>query len=120
MIVGLSAIGCGGGSDGLAPRQACEQLSAALCQREYACYTAAELQALGFPPTEAACVTGLQSDLGCSQETTTNVCTGNEKYHADQAGLCVDQIKGLQCSQVRDPNFDQDTAAPACAKACSV
>ena len=119
MIVGLSAIGCGG-SDALSPRELCEQLSSAQCERIYACYTAAEIQAGGAPATEAACVTQLQAERGCSQETLSNVCTGNEKYHGDQASLCVDQTMGLPCSQVRDPNFDPATATPACVKACSV
>lgn len=120
MMVGLSAVGCGGGSGGLAPRDACDQLSSAQCERTYACYTAAEIQAAGLPATEAACATQLQASRGCTEQTTSNTCTGNEKYHADQANLCVEQVMGLQCSQWRDPNLDDATATPACVKVCSV
>ena len=118
MLVGL-VVGCGG-SDGITPRQACEDVQSNLCERLYTCYTPAELASLGFPSNEAACISMLQAQEGCSAQTTSNTCTGNERYHPDQANLCVDQISGLACSQVRDPNLDLAMAAPACAKACSV
>jgi hypothetical protein len=119
MMLGLVA--CGGGSgDGITPRAACEDMQANLCERLYACYTPDELAALGFPSNEAACVSRLQSSEGCASQTTMNTCVGNERYHADQANICVDQISGLACSQVRDPELDVRTAAPACAKVCVV
>lgn len=117
----LAAIaGCGGSSDGLTPRGACEDVQANLCERLYACYTPAELASLGFPASEAACVTQLQASEGCANQTASNTCTGNERYHPDQANTCVDQISGLACSQVRDPDLSLTTAAPACAKVCAV
>ena len=119
MLAGL-AVGCGGSSDGLTPRTACEDSQANLCERLYACYTPAELASLGFPANEAACVTQLQSSQGCASQTASNACTGNERYHPDQASACIDQISGLACSQVRDPDLVLTTAAPACAKVCAV
>ncbi|HEY6177180.1 MAG TPA: hypothetical protein VIX73_22140 [Kofleriaceae bacterium] len=118
MLAGLAA-GCGGG-DGITPRAACEDLQANLCERLYACYTPAELSSLGFPSNEAACVTQLQSSEGCANQTTANVCTGNERFHAAMANQCLDQITGLACSQVRDPDLVLSTAAPACGKVCAV
>ena len=91
-----------------------------MCERIYTCYTPAELAASGFPSTEAACITMLQNSAGCSAQTTANACTGNEKYHGDQADQCVEQILGLACSQVRDDNLDIERAAPACGKVCSI
>jgi hypothetical protein len=118
MMIGLVA--CGGSGGGITPRVACEDLQANLCERLYACYTPAELASLGFPSNEAACVTRLQSSEGCASQTLTNVCTGNQRFHPDQANLCVDQISGLACSQVRDSELDYQAAAPACTKVCAV
>lgn len=113
-------VACGGGGDGITPRAACEDAQANLCERLYACYTAAELASLGFPSNEAACVTRLQASEGCANQTAANTCTGNQRFHPDQANVCVDQISGLACSQVRDPELDLITAAPACGKVCAV
>jgi hypothetical protein len=120
MLTGVAVVGCGGSGSGISPRQACEDSQANLCERFYACYTPAELATLGFPSNEAACVSQLQASEGCANQTASNTCTGNERYHADQANECVDQITGLACSQVRDPNLNLNTAAPACAKVCVV
>ena len=123
MTVGWLALlvmvtGCG--KDGVDARAACEDAQANICERIYACYTPAELAELGFPSNEAACVTMLQGAQGCAQQTEANACTGNEKFHADQADLCIDQISGLSCSQIRDSELDIERAAPACGKVCSV
>jgi hypothetical protein len=121
VVLGLGSWGCGGGGDGgITPRVACEDAQANLCERLYTCYTPAELGSLGFPSNEAACVTMLQSAEGCARQTTDNTCTGNERYHAAQASECVDQINGLECSQVRDPDLVLNVAAPACGRVCAV
>jgi hypothetical protein len=120
-VVWLAAGACGGGSGGGgSPQAACEDAQASLCERLYTCYTDAELGALGFPSSEAACVTMLQGSEGCARQTQDNACTGNERYHADQADACVDQIAGLTCGQLRDEELDLDKAAPACGKVCAV
>ncbi len=118
VLVAASAIGCGG-SDSLAPRDACDQTASALCERFYTCLTAAEISASGLPATEAECVSMAESDAGCAQETLMTACPGNGTYHGDQASLCVSQVSGWSCSQLRDQNFDPNTAAPACTKICS-
>lgn len=118
MMVGLSAIGCGG-SDSLAPSQACNAVADGLCDRFYACYSAAEISMAMLPATEAECVTMFETQFSCSQQSVSNTCSGMGAYHGDQASLCADQLHGLSCATVRDPNFEQDTAAPACAKICS-
>lgn len=118
MLAGM-AVGCGSG-DGITPRAACEEVQANLCERLYACYTASELSSLGFPSNEAACTTQLQASEGCANQTSANTCVGNERYHPDQANLCVEQITGLSCGQVRDPDLELGAAAPACAKVCAV
>ncbi|HEX3757537.1 MAG TPA: hypothetical protein VHW23_02480 [Kofleriaceae bacterium] len=117
MMVGLSAAGCGG-SDSLAPSEACNEVAAGLCNRFYACYSAAEISAAGLPATESDCTTMFEASFSCSTQTTTNTCSTGT-YHGDQASVCADQIHGLDCPTVRDPNFDQVTAAPACGKVCT-
>jgi len=47
------------------------------------------------------------------------VCDGNEKYHADDASQCIDQVSGLTCADIRS-SADLSEQAPACAKTCSV
>lgn len=120
VVAGMAAAGCGGGDGGITPRAACEDAQANLCERLYACYTPAELGTLGFPSNEAACVTMLQESEGCARQTKENTCVGNAHYHADQASTCVDQITGLACSQVRDPNLSLNSVAPACGKVCAI
>jgi len=118
-VLGLTA--CPGSSDGPSPRQACEDLSSALCERLYACLTPAEIAASGLPASEAACVTAEEAANGCAAQTLDNVCTGgNEHYDASEAAKCSDQIVGLTCAQVRDPALDVKTAAPACAMTCVI
>lgn len=117
-VLAVSLAACG--SDGLAPRAACEQAAVELCGRFYTCFTAAELATAGYPTTEAACVTMTQAQQGCAAQTVANACTGNEKYHSSEAQTCADQIGGLACSQVRDANLVLEVAAPACGKVCAV
>jgi hypothetical protein len=102
------------------PAAACDDIQSALCERLYACYTPAELAAVGYPADEAACVTMSEAQSGCTAETAASVCTGNQRYHADEAATCSDQIAGLACSQVRDPGLDIDVDAPACGLVCAV
>ena len=119
MAVGMAASGCGGDS-GITPRAACEDAQASLCERLYTCYTPAELASIGFPSNEAACVSMLQAAEGCERQTTDNTCTGNERYQPSQANTCIDQINGLECGQVRDPNLVLNVAAPACGRVCAI
>lgn len=115
VVVGFATAGCGGDPS---PSEACNDVASGLCNRFYACYSAAEISAGGLPATEAECVTMFETTFSCAQQTTASTCSGNGTYHGDQAGTCSDQIHGLDCSTVRDPNFDQTTAAPACGKVC--
>lgn len=111
---------CGADQGSVSPREECMATTSALCERIYACYTQAELASVGLPASEAACETMLEASRGCAAQTLQNVCTGNQQYSATEAARCSDQISGLTCSQIRDPFFDEVTAAPACAKVCTV
>src|SRR5215813_1732683 len=113
MLAGVAVVGCGGSSEGTSPRAACEDIEANTCERLYACFTPAELAAANYPADESACVSQTQAMRGCANETTANICMGNERYHADQASECADQITGLTCGQIRDQSKSLDTAAPA-------
>ena len=115
VVFGVAA--CGGDPT---PKEACNDVAVALCERLYACFTAQELAAAQYPSSESGCVTQLETQEGCAAKTTANACDGNEKYHGNYADSCTDQVSGLECSQVRDPNFNADTAAPACDKVCSI
>jgi len=120
ILIALCLAACGSsGSTGDTPRQACEDLNAAICERLYACLTPAELATAGYPSSEAACVTMSESQAGCAAQTDQNVCDGNEKYHSDEASQCIDQVSGLTCADIRS-DADLSEQAPACAKACSV
>jgi len=116
-VVALAA--CGGGGGG-SPAQQCRDGVAATCGQLYTCLSPTELAAAGYPATEAACITMLEASAGCDAQTADNACTGNETYHSDKADQCVDQINGLECTQLRDPAFDLNTAAPACGQVCAV
>jgi hypothetical protein len=118
LIVALAAAGCGG-SDPLTPSASCERTTSALCARYYACHTPDEISAAGLPATEADCVTMMESDDACAQETVASACSGNGTYHADLASMCIDQITALSCSQLPAQLHDVNTAAPACGKICS-
>ncbi|HTR55320.1 MAG TPA: hypothetical protein VMJ10_31795 [Kofleriaceae bacterium] len=108
------------GGDQVSPEQACNSMASALCERIYACYTPEELAAASYPASEAACETMLEASEGCTAETEQNACTGNAKYDSSEAAKCSDQITGLTCSQIRDPLFDEQTDAPACALVCAI
>jgi hypothetical protein len=120
VVLGVLSAGCPGGDDGLTPSAACKEAQQNLCERFYTCYTPAELASIGFPSSEAACVTKRVADEGCDNETVANTCVGNERYHPDQAERCVEQVTGLACSQIRDPDLVLETAAPACGAVCVV
>lgn len=111
---------CGSDSSSSSPREACEDLTVSLCTQLYTCLSPAELQAAGYPSSEAACVTQMQQGLGCAAQTLDNACMGNESYHADKAARCTDQVVGLECTQLRDPDFDLEKGAPACGQICTV
>jgi hypothetical protein len=120
-IVALAVMVACGGSSAPSASQACNEGASALCERLYACFTAAELQAAGYPATESACVTMTQTTDGCSAKTNANFCTGsNQVFHPDQVDGCLSQIMGLQCADVRSTNFDVNVSAPTCAKVCAV
>jgi hypothetical protein len=108
-----------GGEDSSSPRAACEDLTVALCGQLYTCLSPAELALAGYT-SEAACVTQLQEVAGCAAQTLDNACTGNETFQADQAARCNDQVAGLECTQLRDPDFALETGAPACGLVCAV
>jgi len=120
--IALLFAACGGGSGGggPSPREGCEEAAVALCGRLYTCFSAAELADAGYPPSEAACVTMTQTAQGCAAETLETTCTGNQKYHPNEANTCIDQIEGLACSQIRDVDLDVNTEAPACGKVCAI
>jgi hypothetical protein len=88
MVGLLGAVGCGS-DGGLTAREACEQSSAVICERIYACFTAEEIAFFEFS-SEADCVAELEQDAGCAQQTAANTCASNETYQPDQAGDCVE------------------------------
>ena len=115
----LATAACG--EDGEAnPQEACEETTIALCSQLYTCLSPDELAAAGYPGSEGACVSQFQQVLGCATQTVDNACVGNETYSASAAARCTDQVAGLECTQLRDPNFDLEDGAPACGQICVV
>jgi hypothetical protein len=115
----LATAACGGDSEAN-PREACEDMTVALCTQIYTCLSPEELAAAGYPANEAACVTQFQQVLGCAAQTLDNACVGNEEYDAAAADRCTSQVGGLECTQLRDPNFDVEDGAPACGQVCAI
>ena len=115
------ALGCGG-SNAESPVQACNDSASGLCEKVYACFTAAEIAASGRPAQESACVTMTESSNGCAAKTEANACNGsaNEVFNGNEIGPCLDQINNLSCATVRDVSFQLDVAAPECAKVCTI
>ena len=122
LVATMMVTGCGGDGDGngLSVQAACDGLAETLCERFYACLTPAEIAAIGYPPTEAGCVTERKTEYGCADVTEENTCDPNETYHGAKASTCLDQFGSLECSQIRQPGFDFETAAPACGEICTV
>jgi hypothetical protein len=116
LICALVLAACGGGSS---PKAACKDGVAAVCMQVYACLTDAQRTLLGYPATEAACITEGETNTGCENITEDNACSSNETYHADKADTCVDQIVGLECADILD-GYDQAMDTPACLEVCSV
>jgi hypothetical protein len=116
LVVGFGLGGCGG-SRLPDPGEACRQLHTALCERRYACLSADELAAGGYPASEAACVTEQEQLHHCDQATLDNVCSSNERYQPDNAGVCVDQISALTCAQMHQAT-QIFVLAPACDQLC--
>ena len=111
---------CGTGND-ITPREECEDTSSALCERMYACMTAAEVAAAGLPASEAACVTSYEASRGCAAQTLQNVCVnGNATYNGDEASHCTVQITNLTCAEILDPAFSLAASAPSCAQVCQI
>lgn len=121
LVVGVVAIGLlGCGEDGLSPREGCEKVVVALCSQVYACLTADEIAQAQFPATERACVTAEQESNECASQTEETTCGPVEKYQADEAADCANQIADLSCNQFRDPAvlLNLEVAAPACGRIC--
>lgn len=115
----VTAAACGTDSTS-SPKEACEDLSVALCTQLYTCLSPAELSAAGYPANEAACVTFYQQQLGCSAQTLDNACVGNERYDSGNAAKCTGQVENLECTQLRDPDFELERGAPACGQICVI
>jgi hypothetical protein len=125
-LVAMLASACGGDDDGggssKSPGQLCKNLSAAICAQVYKCLPAAAIDPDQFGSSEPACVSMQNMEQGCDSVTADNACEGSEKYHADQASKCVDQINAASCSQLiaAGTGGDISAAAPACAMVCVV
>ena len=122
-LVAMLTTACGDDDDGgssKSPAQLCNNLVVAMCSQIYKCLTPALITGLGFPDTEPACVSEQKAAQGCDSFTADNACTGSEKYHADQASKCVDQVNAAECSQILSSGENTAAYAPACDMICVV
>jgi len=112
LCIGLLASACGGDKSA---KELCKDSASVGCSRAYECFTAEQLAALGFPATEAGCVTQVEEVRGCAAITNDTACVGNQTFHPDQAEKCIDQTAAASCAQIASGD---DSAAPACALVC--
>jgi hypothetical protein len=106
------------GGGGPEPAAYCEDLTATLCEKLYACLTPEERQANGLPVTEGACVSQFRDALGCDGLTEENACPGSSVFQPDEAESCIEQWSALECAQVRGRETEEFT--PACQRDCAV
>lgn len=117
VTLALHATGCpDDGEGGYAPRAACEDLAAGVCERLYACLSAEEIAAGGLPATEEGCVAMLEADGSCDQLTLDNACDEGQVYSEDTALTCIDQVAAITCPDLR--TTDLEVLAPACEQVC--
>jgi hypothetical protein len=116
----LAATAACGTDSASSPREACEDMTVALCTQLYTCLSPAELAAAGYPVSEAACVTSYQQAFGCAAQTEDNACVGNERYDSGNAAKCTQQVGKLECTQLRNPDFELEAGAPACGQVCVI
>jgi hypothetical protein len=76
--------------------QACEQVGTAICHQVFACYTAAQIADLQYPPTEAACVT--EENSGCAQ-LQPGYCKSHTQTSTANAEACAGDITSQTCAQ---------------------
>lgn len=117
-LVGCASDGGGGGGGGTA-RELCEQAQASMCQVFLSCLPPAQLAQLGFPATQDACAAKLAGQSGCALLTDQNPCPAGQAFHADQAELCVEQLRALTCDALRGGGADPRGFGPACSKVCT-
>ena len=67
VVAGFGLAGCG--DRVLGPHEACDQVESTLCERAFACLSADERSAAGYPETEDACVTMRRQQFSCSDLT---------------------------------------------------
>jgi hypothetical protein len=99
--------GSSGGSANLTVREACNQTIAAFCERSFACGQSLSTQYASV----AACTTTLQS-TNCAQSQV--LCGPGRIYHADQARICVDDLRVESCS-----DMGKGLTPPACNLVCT-
>jgi hypothetical protein len=107
-LMGLVGAGaCGGGSGGLAAKDACKQSAAAFCERLLRCEGANGLSAMGYV-----------SVVDCTEHVQASSCTGGSEicstgqtYNPDKAQSCVNAVKDIACSS--------ETSPPVCAEVCT-
>jgi hypothetical protein len=95
----------------------CKEYVDVWCEKLYECLTDADLAALGFTGTVAACKTQLRDEEGCEAFTAEKGnCKGSEVFKKDKADDCVRQVGEASCNQVTSG----DEFAPACDQTCKV
>lgn len=75
---------------------ACAQVGSALCHQIFACYTAAQIADLQYPPTEAECVTEENADCAQLQP---GYCKGHTQTSAANAEACAADVTGQTCAE---------------------
>jgi hypothetical protein len=97
-------VACGSSSssspDANSGAQACAAVGTALCHQVYACYSGSDISNLGYPATEADCVT--QENASCAS-LEPGFCKGSTQTSAANATACATDLSAQTCTQFTAP-----------------
>jgi uncharacterized lipoprotein YehR (DUF1307 family) len=108
VCLSVALAGCGSSNNTSTPQAGCNSLSSTICNRFFACDSAAATTAFG---TAAACTTSVETSLSCA----TAVCPTGKTYNANQAQTCVNDASALPCSVFTGGTV---TNPPSCTTVC--
>jgi hypothetical protein len=107
LVVLVAACGSSGSStpDASSGAQACAAVGTALCHQVYACYSGSDVANLGYPATEAECVT--QENASCNS-LEPGYCKGSTQTSTANATACATDLSGMTCTEFTAPAGSDD------------
>lgn len=106
ILSALLLAGCG-----LSPRDYCDEVASATCERLFACTSGAARDELIAVYTDVnVCTEAMSFRSTCSTQTERSLCR-DRRWNGAKAAACVEEIQRLACDQLR-------TYRPTCASPC--